>query len=72
VYKAYTLKRLNMATTAPGEKFVAEKDVSRSPETHDIEHGHSEQKALARNLQGRHMQMIAIGTDAVIPCVKPC
>ncbi|KAI1621354.1 amino acid permease [Exophiala viscosa] len=50
-----------MATSAPGEKFVAEKDVPRSPEAHDVEHGHSEQKSLARNLQGRHMQMIAIG-----------
>jgi len=28
---------------------------------HDVEHGHNEQKSLARNLQGRHMQMIAIG-----------
>ncbi|KAK7893966.1 hypothetical protein LTR67_006667 [Exophiala xenobiotica] len=27
----------------------------------DVEHGHHEQKSLARNLQGRHMQMIAIG-----------
>ena len=28
---------------------------------HDVERGHHEQKSLARNLQGRHMQMIAIG-----------
>ncbi|KAL6250338.1 hypothetical protein RBB50_002640 [Rhinocladiella similis] len=27
----------------------------------DVEHGHYQQASLARNLQGRHMQMIAIG-----------
>ncbi len=55
-----------MVNTAYGEKLPVED--KKGPTlvndgTHDVEVGESKPAALSRGLQGRHMQMIAIGMD---------
>merc|ERR1711939_1053868 len=52
-------KLFNMATET--EKNIQGEKLPDHTVGHDVERGHHEQKSLARNLQGRHMQMIAIG-----------
>ena len=51
-----------MVNTAYGEKLPEEsKEANPVTETHDVEEGNTEPAKLSRGLQGRHMQMIAIG-----------
>jgi amino acid permease len=53
-----------MVNTALGEKLPQDsKELPPQHDAvHDIEHGQVQSTELKRNLQGRHMQMIAIGT----------
>jgi amino acid permease len=56
----------NTTTLAGGEKHPDPSDSKELPQSqegtvHDIEHGQVRNTNLQRNLQGRHMQMIAIG-----------
>ena len=52
-----------MTEKTPWEKSTSEKDVEESPGSpeQDIEAGQQHPAKLTRGLQGRHMQMIAIG-----------
>ncbi|KAJ9606214.1 hypothetical protein H2200_009175 [Cladophialophora chaetospira] len=51
-----------MADTAYGEKLpVDSKEASPPDSPHDVEEGGTQPAKLSRGLQGRHMQMIAIG-----------
>ena len=55
-------KLAHETSTSGNEKDVRE--ISSSPERdHDVEVGHQEPAKLSRGLQGRHMQMIAIGNQ---------
>ena len=52
-------KTLHEITASDNEKDV--KEVPGSPIAEDVEVGHDQPASLTRGLQGRHMQMIAIG-----------